>query len=106
MPFRSLERFCSSPRVALRRRLDVHRSVLRIGCPLSQSSGIQGDWPRVWIQTKVALIDAFHALLSTDLSSAPTELGQERVFDTLFSLLDLGIAHLPPHKSHSSHCRL
>ena len=31
---------------------------------LSQSTDVLDDWPRVWVQTKVASIDGFHVLLS------------------------------------------
>ena len=54
------------------------------------------DWPRTWIQTKVALIDSFHMIVTAlfnDLSFQSTQVEKDRVFDTLFALLDLGVAH-------------
>ncbi len=52
------------------------------------------DWERIWVDTKVALVDAFHVLLSQlleDLSSANgPALGfeAERTFDIIFGLLE------------------
>ncbi|KAJ3572834.1 hypothetical protein NP233_g2826 [Leucocoprinus birnbaumii] len=52
------------------------------------------DWERIWVDTKVALIDAFHILFSQmveDMSSAKgRSLGieAERTFDIIFALLE------------------
>ena len=54
------------------------------------------DWERIWVETKVALIDSFHIILSTlldDLASIPTGTAlvaeAERAFDIVFTLLDV-----------------
>ncbi|KAF7986308.1 hypothetical protein HWV62_35266 [Athelia sp. TMB] len=55
------------------------------------------DWERVWIETKVALMDSFHVLLSAMLADLvahgedATGLGSavERIFGVIFALLDL-----------------
>jgi activating signal cointegrator complex subunit 2 len=54
------------------------------------------DWERIWVETKVALIDSFHIILSTlldDLASTPTgtilAAEAERAFDIVFTLLDV-----------------
>lgn len=53
------------------------------------------DWERIWVDTKVALVDAFHVLfdrLLEDLSSAKGSalgLAAERTFDIIFGLLEL-----------------
>jgi activating signal cointegrator complex subunit 2 len=54
----------------------------------------QDDWPQMWIQTKIALIDSFHIILSALLEDHRDDLEKERIFDTLFALLDLRVA--PP----------
>lgn len=54
------------------------------------------DWERIWVETKVALIDSFHFILSSlldVLASTPagTALAAvaERAFDIIFALLDV-----------------
>ncbi len=54
------------------------------------------DWERIWVETKVALIDSFHIILSTlldDLALIPTgttlAAEAERFFDIVFTLLDV-----------------
>ena len=53
------------------------------------------DWERIWIETKVALIDSFHIIFSTllnDLASAPTgprlAVEADRTFEIVFALLE------------------
>ncbi|KAH9478377.1 CUE domain-containing protein 3 [Psilocybe cubensis] len=53
------------------------------------------DWERIWVETKVALLDSFHVILTTlldDLAScAPgprLAFEAERTFDLIFALLD------------------
>ncbi|KAK0495870.1 hypothetical protein EDD18DRAFT_1286309 [Armillaria luteobubalina] len=54
------------------------------------------DWERIFIETKVDIIDSFHIILSSmlrDLSSAPggaLAAESERTFDIIFTLLDIG----------------
>ena len=54
------------------------------------------DWERIWIQTKVAILDAFHLLvvkLFSDISSAENDralvIASEQTFDLIFPLLEL-----------------
>jgi len=53
------------------------------------------EWERIWVETKVALMDAFHILLSTLLSDIAAASGitlaseSERTFDVIFNLLEL-----------------
>ncbi|KAF9450591.1 hypothetical protein P691DRAFT_725651 [Macrolepiota fuliginosa MF-IS2] len=63
---------------------------------INRTSGTEvDDWERIWVYTKVALVDAFHVILSQlleDMSSAKGRaLGAEaeRTFDTIFALLEL-----------------
>jgi activating signal cointegrator complex subunit 2 len=61
---------------------------------LSPTTDDADDWPRIWIQTKIALIDSFHIVLTALLdgvTSQPSEVENERIFDTLFALLDLRV---------------
>jgi activating signal cointegrator complex subunit 2 len=52
------------------------------------------DWERIWVDTKVALIDAFHIILSQLLEDVSSAKGQslgsevERTFDIIFALLE------------------
>ncbi|PPR06822.1 hypothetical protein CVT26_003848 [Gymnopilus dilepis] len=53
------------------------------------------DWERIWVETKVALLDTFHIILSTlldDLASCPPgprlAAEAERTFDIVFALLE------------------
>jgi activating signal cointegrator complex subunit 2 len=52
------------------------------------------EWERVWVETKVELMDSFHLLLGgmvEDLASAGGELGREaeQIFDVIFAMLEL-----------------
>ncbi|KAK0452426.1 hypothetical protein EV421DRAFT_1702375 [Armillaria borealis] len=60
------------------------------------------DWERIFIETKVDIIDSFHIILSSmlrDLSSASGRAlaaESERTFDTIFALLDVGPSSSDP----------
>ncbi|KIY74040.1 hypothetical protein CYLTODRAFT_484797 [Cylindrobasidium torrendii FP15055 ss-10] len=50
------------------------------------------DWERIWIDTKVAIIDAFHAIFSRvlqDTTSAHTRADIETAFELVFALLEV-----------------
>ncbi|KAL1713486.1 hypothetical protein EV715DRAFT_211620 [Schizophyllum commune] len=59
------------------------------------------EWERIWLETKVALVDVFHILVSRmleDLSSAKGQaLGFEadRAFDIVFSIVEVPLASVP-----------
>jgi activating signal cointegrator complex subunit 2 len=61
---------------------------------------ILDDWERLYLESKVALIDSFHVLIITmlrDMSSgAQTEHDLDRSFDTLFSLVQASSSPPPP----------
>ncbi|KAF8916501.1 hypothetical protein CPB85DRAFT_1216510 [Mucidula mucida] len=67
------------------------------GPPSVQDAGNRqlDDWERIWIETKVDLLDAFHIILSQlllDMSSASGQvLGvrAERTFDVIFAVLEI-----------------
>ncbi|KAF8068903.1 hypothetical protein FPV67DRAFT_1414720 [Lyophyllum atratum] len=65
-------------------------SVLR-----NQNSSTVDEWEPIWVQTKVDLIDAFHAIITTlltDISSASGRslaIESERTFDIIFALLEI-----------------
>lgn len=52
------------------------------------------DWERIWVDTKIALIDAFHILFSQMIQDMSTAQGRslgieaERTFDIVFALLE------------------
>ncbi|KAF8155598.1 hypothetical protein B0H34DRAFT_798759 [Crassisporium funariophilum] len=54
------------------------------------------EWERIWVETKVTLLDSFHIILTTllaDLASCPQgpqlAVEAERTFDTVFALLEV-----------------
>jgi activating signal cointegrator complex subunit 2 len=56
---------------------------------LSPEREVQG-WKRIYLETKVALIDAFHILLGTALKEASTSVAEcEQVFKLIFALLEV-----------------
>lgn len=58
-------------------------------------SGEIDEWEKVWVETKVSLIDSFHILLDSMFKNISSASGQtlgresERVFDIIFALLEL-----------------
>lgn len=60
----------------------------------SATSGAAGDW-ELWVETKVALLDTFHALLRALLDDVAPATGPglavaaDRVFDVIFALLEV-----------------
>lgn len=62
------------------------------------------DWPHIWIQTNISLIDSFHIVFSALLEVHQEDLEQEHIFDALFTLLNLRgtLPSIPQH--HSSTC--
>lgn len=69
------------------------------GFPLDTATSRETDeWERIWLETKVSLIDTFHIILTTllnDLSSTPPRAlaaESERTFSLIFSLLELTIS--------------
>lgn len=72
-------------------------SVLRTAIPTDADATVRepDDWERIWVSTKVAIIDAFHTILSCILddlaSSTSGQLGitSERAFDVVFTLLEI-----------------
>ena len=62
---------------------------------LSLTTNDADDWPHIWIQTKIALIDAFHIVLTALFNGQPGEIEKEHIFDTFFALLDLRVVRAP-----------
>jgi activating signal cointegrator complex subunit 2 len=70
--------------------------------------GAIDEWERVWVETKVALIDGFHVLANQmlkDLSVASDDAlatESERFFDLIFGLLDLPSSSTATHSDTAS----
>lgn len=72
-----------------------------------EHEGEGDEWERVWVETKVSLMDTFHVLLSSMLvdlarhGEGAAGLGRavERVFDIVFALLDLPSSSATPNDS-------
>ncbi|KAF8884883.1 hypothetical protein CPB84DRAFT_1964864, partial [Gymnopilus junonius] len=69
-------------------------SALTVG--ISAQARDADEWEKIWVETKVALLDSFHVILTTlldDLASCPPgprlAVEAERTFDIVFALLEV-----------------